>query len=88
VQVLYIAMLFEVADPVQTGARVAGDARRDVGEAALIQVESYDHPALSRAEVAVRGGGGREEGGRRRGGAEGRKRGRRGGRRMLQLLVV
>jgi hypothetical protein len=72
-------MLLEVADPMQTGARVTGDARRDVGEAALIQVESDDHPALSRAEVAVRGGGGREEGGRRRGRAEGRGRGKRGG---------
>jgi len=87
-QVLHIAILFEVADPMQTGARVTGDARRDVGEAALIQVERNNRPALSWAEVAVRGGAGREEGGRRRGRAEGRGRGRRGERRVLQLLVV
>jgi hypothetical protein len=64
---------------VQTGTGVTGDARRDVGEAALIQVERNNRPALSGAEVAVRGGGGREEGGRRRGRGEGRGRGKRGG---------
>jgi hypothetical protein len=80
-------MLFEVTDPVQTGARVAGNARRDVGEAALIQVERNNRPALSGAEVAVRGGGGKEERGGRRG------RGRRGWRgrnvgRVTTLMIA
>jgi hypothetical protein len=84
-------MLFEVADPMQTGAGVAGDARRDVGEAAPIQVQSDDRPALSGAEVAVRGRGGRgeeEERERRGGRAEGRGRGKRGGGRVMLPIVA
>ena len=72
--VRHSAMLFELSDPMQTGAGVTGDARSDIGEVVPLQVQSDDRPALRNGDVTVRGGGGR---GRK---SERERRGRRAGR--------